>query len=110
QMIEVHDPVRLLVIVEHLPEIVLEAISASPEVYQWYGNHWVHIMAFHPAEHRFYYFSGGTFKPYANNNVRVPAMKDPEAHFESSKKMPSNHIADATFENLSVHFINSDDE
>ena len=30
QMIEVHDPVRLLVIVEHRPEIVLKAIQSSP--------------------------------------------------------------------------------
>jgi uncharacterized protein YbcC (UPF0753/DUF2309 family) len=31
QMIEVHDPVRLLVIVEHKPELVLAAIQSSPE-------------------------------------------------------------------------------
>jgi uncharacterized protein len=110
QMIEVHDPVRLLVIVEHFPDIVLQAISASPEVYEWYGNEWVHIMAFHPVEEQFYYFSGGAFHLHRTASVKVPSMKNPVAHFESGRKMPTNHIADATFENLSVHLLKEDDE
>ena len=59
QMIEVHDPVRLLVIVEHKPEIVLKAIQSSPEVFEWYKNEWVHIIALHPEEKQFYYFKNG---------------------------------------------------
>lgn len=53
QMIEVHDPVRLLVIVEHNPDIVLKAIQSSPEVFEWYANEWVHIVSLHPEEKQF---------------------------------------------------------
>jgi uncharacterized protein YbcC (UPF0753/DUF2309 family) len=35
QMIEVHDPVRLLVIVEHIPEAVMKAITITPEIFEW---------------------------------------------------------------------------
>ncbi len=38
QMIEVHDPIRLMVIVEHFPEIVLKAIQVTPETYEWFVN------------------------------------------------------------------------
>ena len=36
QMIEVHDPIRLLVIAEHFPEKVLYAISKNPATYEWF--------------------------------------------------------------------------
>jgi uncharacterized protein YbcC (UPF0753/DUF2309 family) len=41
QMTEVHDPVRLLLIVEHFPEVVLKTIQRAPETYQWFINDWV---------------------------------------------------------------------
>ena len=41
QMIEIHDPVRLLVIVEHYPEIVLKTIQKAAEVNEWYINDWI---------------------------------------------------------------------
>ncbi|MEJ7611837.1 MAG: DUF2309 domain-containing protein [Ferruginibacter sp.] len=46
QMIEVHDPVRLLVIVEHLPEVVLKTIQSDSAMYEWYDNEWIHLVAF----------------------------------------------------------------
>ena len=45
QMIEVHDPVRLLIIIEHKPEIVFKTISTAPETYEWFINDWVHLVA-----------------------------------------------------------------
>ncbi|HTE09316.1 MAG TPA: DUF2309 domain-containing protein, partial [Chitinophagaceae bacterium] len=41
QMIEVHDPVRLLIIVEHFPDTVLKTIQSVPEMYEWFINEWV---------------------------------------------------------------------
>ncbi|MBL0134716.1 MAG: DUF2309 family protein [Chitinophagaceae bacterium] len=50
QMIEVHDPVRLLVVVEHRPEIVLKCIQSNSAMYEWFINEWVHLIAFDPIE------------------------------------------------------------
>lgn len=63
QMIELHDPVRLLVIAEHFPEVVLKAIQRSPETYEWFANTWVHLVAVHPETGAFFRFSNGTFEP-----------------------------------------------
>lgn len=64
QMIEVHDPVRLLVIVEHFPEIVHETIQSSPAVYEWFINEWVHIIAVHPETKELFLLENGAFRPY----------------------------------------------
>ncbi len=107
QMIEVHDPVRLLVIVEHKPEIVLKAIQSSPEVFEWYKNEWVHIVALHPTEQQFYYFKNGVFEKY-NPITEAPAIKtihNMEQFIEGAKEMETNHIVHATEENLPVYLL-----
>ncbi|MEI9947034.1 MAG: DUF2309 domain-containing protein [Chitinophagaceae bacterium] len=106
QMIEVHDPVRLLVIVEHQPEIVLKAIQSSPEVFEWYKNEWVHIVALHPGEQCFYYFKNGSFQKYHPVTTELDYIHDMEIFIESAKEMETNHITDATKENLPVHLLN----
>ncbi|MFZ9612973.1 MAG: YbcC family protein [Crocinitomicaceae bacterium] len=64
QMIEVHDPMRLLVIVEHFPSVVLTTIQKNPVTYEWFMNRWVNLVVFHPEEEQFYVFENGTFAPH----------------------------------------------
>jgi uncharacterized protein YbcC (UPF0753/DUF2309 family) len=64
QMIEVHDPVRLLVVVEHFPQVVLNTIQQHAETYEWFLNEWVHLVAYHPTEGNLYHFKDGHFHPY----------------------------------------------
>lgn len=64
QMIEIHDPYRLLVIVEQSPKIVLEAISRNPNTLEWFANEWVRLVSFDPQLQVFYLFDKGHFKEY----------------------------------------------
>lgn len=107
QMIEVHDPVRLLVIVEHRPEIVLKAIQSSDEVFEWYKNEWVHIIALHPGEKQFYYFSKGEFVKYEpiTASGQIKTIHNMEKFIEGAKEMETNHIVHATEENLPVYLL-----
>jgi uncharacterized protein len=107
QMIEVHDPVRLLVIVEHQPEIVLKAIQSSPEVFEWYKNEWVHIMALDPIEKQFYYFRNGAFVKYEpiTSAGEIKTIHNMEEFIEGAKEMETNHIVHATEENLPVYLL-----
>ena len=106
-MIEVHDPVRLLVIVEHKPEIVLKAIQSSPEVFEWYNNEWVHIVALHPEHQQFYYFKNGTFVKYEPITAagEIKTIHNMEKFIEGAKEMETNHIVHATEENLPVYML-----
>ena len=105
QMIEVHDPVRLLIIVEHFPEIVLKTIQSSPEMYEWFINEWVHVAAIHPETNEIFYFKDGVFNLYQpfENNI---STKDIHALIEDAKEMETNNIVHATQENLPVYLHN----
>jgi uncharacterized protein len=106
QMIEVHDPVRLLIMVEHFPEIVLKTIQSNPALYEWFINDWVHLMAIHPENNAFYYFKNGEFTLYTPLNPSITSIKDFNAFIEAAREMETNHIADATKENLPVYSLN----
>ena len=64
QMIEVHDPVRLLVIAEHFPEIVKYAISKNPATYEWFKNDWVKLIVVHPETKEIFAFTNEEFVAY----------------------------------------------
>lgn len=105
QMIEVHDPVRLLMIVEHFPEVVLQTIRTLPEVYEWFENEWVHILVISPDNGSFYYFRDHAFHLYEPKTHTLPEIEDIHRFFETARPMETNHILDATKENLPVHLL-----
>ncbi|MBL7766612.1 MAG: DUF2309 domain-containing protein [Chitinophagaceae bacterium] len=107
QMIEVHDPVRLLIIVEHRPEVVLKAIQSTPEMYEWYINEWVKLVVLHPESKDYYYFEGGQFNVYEPLNVSIEKLEDMNTFLESAPEMETNYIVDATKEHLPVSILNS---
>jgi uncharacterized protein YbcC (UPF0753/DUF2309 family) len=106
QMIEVHDPVRLLTIVEHFPEVVLQTIQSAPEMYEWYMNEWVHIMVIHPETNQFFYFKNGAFREYEPVIKKVNTIDDLIVLVEDAKEMETNNIVHATQENLPVYSLN----
>ena len=83
QMIEVHSPMRLLVIVEHFPEVVLKTIQTNPATYEWFLNSWVNLVAFHPTEKQFYQFANGAFTAYS-----LP--QEPLTHIDDAMKFVTN--------------------
>ncbi|HPQ09236.1 MAG TPA: DUF2309 domain-containing protein [Bacteroidia bacterium] len=63
QMVEIHDPIRLLLIVEHYPDIILKTLEKSAETKEWFDNQWIHLVALHPDESKFYYYNSSNFEP-----------------------------------------------
>ncbi|HJP96067.1 MAG TPA: DUF2309 domain-containing protein [Candidatus Saccharimonadales bacterium] len=105
QMIEVHDPVRLLMVVEHHPEVVKKVIRANPDLYEWFANEWIHLVAVDPQKKTLHVFKEGEFMPYSPLTKKLPTVHDLSHMFETSTKMKTNHVLDATQENLPVHLI-----
>ena len=106
QMIEVHDPVRLLIIVEHFPEVVSKTIQAVPEMHEWFINEWVHLVAINPETGNFYYYKNGAFLEYVPLTTKIAEVQDLNSLIESAKEMETNNIIDATQENLPVYSLN----
>jgi uncharacterized protein YbcC (UPF0753/DUF2309 family) len=86
QMVEVHDPIRLMVIVEHFPEIVLKAIHVNPETYEWFENEWVHLVAMNPEDKSLYYFKDGAFSSYKPITDKINHVDNLEVLIESSEE------------------------
>ncbi len=76
QMIEVHDPIRLMVVVEHFPEVLLKVIQMQPEVYEWYINEWIHMVAVHPETRALFVFNEGEFIPYQPLQKKTEVVSD----------------------------------
>jgi uncharacterized protein YbcC (UPF0753/DUF2309 family) len=104
QMIEVHDPVRLMIIVEHFPEVVLKVIQSVPEMYEWFINEWVHLSVINPETDELFYFKQGQFVPYKPMTNQIHFFKDVHTLLEDAKEMETNHISHATQENLPIYF------
>jgi uncharacterized protein YbcC (UPF0753/DUF2309 family) len=86
QMVEVHDPLRLLMIVEHYPEIVLEAIKSNESTYEWFKNSWEHLIVIHPETHNFYLFKNEKFETYQTLTEQVDSISDFSALIESREE------------------------
>jgi uncharacterized protein YbcC (UPF0753/DUF2309 family) len=93
QMIEVHDPVRLLLVVEHFPEVVLKTIQKASETYEWFINEWVHLIVIHPTTRALFHFKEGSVSDYKTLTESIPKVADLETLLESHT------------ENISVHLI-----
>lgn len=86
QMIEVHDPIRLLLIVEHFPEIVLKAINDSPETYQWYINEWIHLVSVNPIDRKLQIFKEGIFVNYKPLTEELKTISETNTLIESNEE------------------------
>jgi uncharacterized protein YbcC (UPF0753/DUF2309 family) len=91
QMINIHEPLRLMVIVEHFPEIVLKAIHTNEATYEWFKNSWVHLVAMHPETKQMFHFKNEAFTAY-----------EPLADFPIQAKN-LNEIFESSSESLPVY-------
>lgn len=85
QMIEIHDPIRLLVIVEHFPDVVLKTIKTNPATYQWFDNNWIHLVAIHPENKSVYRFENGNFVTYYPISQEIPEAIDIKSLVENNR-------------------------
>lgn len=83
QMIDLHDPLRLLMIIEHYPQVVLKTIKKNPAVYEWYYNEWVNLVVIHPDTYEILVFKQGEFYPYQTRSVLLDSVYDIEELIES---------------------------
>lgn len=72
QMIEIHEPVRLLCLVEASPEALLAVAAREPEVAELALGGWVRLVSVDPEARRFLELEGGAFVPVELGDVPVP--------------------------------------
>ena len=95
QMIEVHEPARLLIVVEQIPSILDKAIAKLGKLKEWLDNDWIRFVSHDPSIHiQFLYTANGW------EAVDLPAdMETPQASH-------SEKIIVGQSETIPVHQLN----
>ena len=84
QMVELHEPMRLLMLVDATPEALLAVAGRQPEVAELVVNQWVQLVSVHPETGAMAVFDNGGFVPYAPRPTLLPVVeKSPEWHMRT---------------------------
>ena len=76
QMIEVHQPARLLIVVEQSPGIMDKTITKLGDLKEWLDNEWVRLVACHPESHeQFLYSTQGWEAIELPSDTQVPSSE-----------------------------------
>jgi uncharacterized protein YbcC (UPF0753/DUF2309 family) len=75
QMVEVHDPLRLMMVIEQFPEIVLKAIQMNEATYNWFEKNWIHLAVVNPETKQVYLFRDNHFEPYCPVKMELNVLK-----------------------------------
>lgn len=86
QMIELHDPVRLLFVVEHFPEVVLKTIKENERTYEWFINEWVFLAVKNPVSGEISKFKNGDFFRYHSIRQPLEETSDITPYIENSRE------------------------
>jgi uncharacterized protein YbcC (UPF0753/DUF2309 family) len=72
QMVEIHEPVRILFIVETEPEAMLQIMDRNPGIARLCRNRWVRLAVLDPHTPAMCVFQGGVFRPYQPEATTLP--------------------------------------
>ena len=84
QMIEVHDPIRLLMVIEQSAAIVLEVIQRNKATYEWIKNAWVMLATIDPITLEISVFEDGQMVSYNPPNAIMDCVNNLDQAFEGS--------------------------
>jgi len=86
QMINIHEPLRLMVTVEHHPDVVLATIKKNPATYEWFENSWVALVVNDPESGEIFRFINGAFERYYPLGQEPVSVDDLLAVFEKKEE------------------------
>ena len=75
QMVEIHEPMRLLNVIEATPEQLGKVMERIPHVVPLVANEWLLVVAWDPATRRMWNYEDGQFVPYTPETHTVPTVR-----------------------------------
>jgi len=81
QMVEIHEPMRLLVIVEATPERLMKIAAEYPVVGELVVNEWIQLVAWHPETGEFSRYHRGKFVPHKREHELFPVVTASRHHY-----------------------------
>jgi uncharacterized protein YbcC (UPF0753/DUF2309 family) len=74
QMVEVHEPMRLLAVVESEPELLGKVVERIPHVAQSVSNEWIQVACVHPSTRRITVLERGRWVPLEPERMPLPVV------------------------------------
>jgi uncharacterized protein YbcC (UPF0753/DUF2309 family) len=75
QMVEIHEPVRLLYIIDQEPDLILEALRQEPPLERLVRNRWVVLMSYSAEHNQMHYFNHkGEFEKFDEQMVGLQTV------------------------------------
>jgi len=75
QMVEIHEPMRLLFVVETTAEAMLRILERNEAIGRLCRNEWVQLAVLHPETSEIQVYSDGQFHPYEPESKELPRVK-----------------------------------
>ena len=72
QMVEIHEPVRILFVIETTPERLMPLIMANPELKEFVVNRWIRLATQDPASGAIMVYRNGVFEALEGDDVPLP--------------------------------------
>jgi uncharacterized protein YbcC (UPF0753/DUF2309 family) len=89
QMVEIHEPVRILFVIETTPERLSRVIDASPSLKQLVENHWIRVATVDPASGRVHVRRDSGFEEFEERLERLPvALSSAEWYAGKMQHLP----------------------
>jgi len=96
QMIEIHEPVRLLLAIEAETAHLLGICERREDVRELVVNGWVRLVAVHPETGHMMLFEDGAFVPYEPPKLKVPVVASSHAWYRGQADSLPPAIIDAS--------------
>ncbi len=85
QMVEIHEPVRLALVVEGDPERIREVVRANPAIHRLVRNRWVWLACLDAHSAAIWEFRADRFVPYSPEHT-LPSVAGPSAAWYQGKR------------------------
>ena len=82
QTVEIHEPVRMLTIIEATTETLLEIAKEKPAIEKLIKNDWIQLIAWNPHDGSFYRFHRGKFIKHVVETVEIPSVKNSQEFYK----------------------------
>ncbi|MGD9721248.1 MAG: DUF2309 domain-containing protein [Pirellulales bacterium] len=74
QMVEIHEPVRILFVIETTPAAIDEVLTRNEALNRLVRNEWVQLATIDPSGPRIQWFRRGRFEPYQTEHAALPIV------------------------------------
>ncbi len=102
QGVDIHEPVRLLFIIEATTQTLLKLLDENSTLSNIFRNHWSHLAAIDPYTNQMYRFSKDRFVPFNPDEAESEKGADPLRRTKNTDEIDSPPKGQASFGNDST--------